>query len=175
MTNILINCINVNILCTHVECGGISNNYCLYLWMKEAFMARRDITLTIKATNNYLWEWETMFFLQANPTSSIRLDEGTKKVKMRKLITSNYSTEDGIWLLLLPSMKRGVLLMLDKDVLNMGTGIGEFETTTDGTGDRGGNAGSSTASSSSMSGMTWVAELRTMGPVFRVLPRPYFQ
>ena len=95
-----------------------------------------------------------MFFLQANPTSSIRLDEGTKKVKMRKLITSNYSTEDGIWLLLLPSMKRGVLLMLDKDVLNMGTGIGEFETTTDGTGDRGGNAGSTTASSSSMSGMT---------------------
>ena len=95
-----------------------------------------------------------MFFLQANPTSSVRLDEGTKKVKMRKLVTSNYSTEVGIWLLLLPSMKRGVLLMLDKDALNMGTGIGEFETTTDGTGDRGGNAGSSTASSSSMSGMT---------------------
>ena len=88
----------------------------------------------------------------ANPTSSIRLDEGTKKVKMRKLITSNYSTEVGIWLLLLPSMKRGVLLMFDKDVLNMGTGIGEM--TTDGTGDRGGNAGSSTASSSAMSGMT---------------------
>ena len=44
--------------------------------------------------------------------------------------------------------------MFDKDVLDMGTGIGEFEMDTDGTEDRGGNAGSTTASSSSMSGMT---------------------
>ena len=65
-----------------------------------------------------------------------------------------HSTEVGTWLLLLPSMKRGVLLMLDKEALNMGTGIGKFERITDGTGDKGGNAGSSTASSSSMSGMT---------------------
>ena len=65
-----------------------------------------------------------------------------------------YSAEDGTWLLLLPSMERGVLLMLDKEDLNMGTGIGEFERITDGTGDKGGNTGSSTASSSSMSGMT---------------------
>ena len=50
-------------------------------------------------------------------------------------------------------MKRGVLLMFDKDVLNMGTGIDGFKMTTDGTGDRGANAGNSTASSSAMSGM----------------------
>ena len=61
-----------------------------------------------------------------------------------------HSAEVGTWLLLLPSMKRGVLLMLDKEALNMGTGIGKFERTTGGTGD----TGSSTASSSSMSGMT---------------------
>ena len=73
---------------------------------------------------------------------------------MRKLITSKtHSAEDGIWLLLLPSMKRGVLLMDDKDVLNMGTGIDGFKITTEGTGDRGANAGNSIASSSAMSGM----------------------
>ena len=64
-----------------------------------------------------------------------------------------HSAEVGTWLLLLPSMKRGVLLMFDKDVLNMGTGIDGFKMTTDGTGDRGANAGNSTASSSAMSGM----------------------
>ena len=51
-------------------------------------------------------------------------------------------------------MKREVLLMLDKEALVMGVGIGKFERMIDGTGDKGGNTGSSTASSSSMSGMT---------------------
>ena len=50
-------------------------------------------------------------------------------------------------------MKRGVLLMVDEDVLNMGTGIDGFKMTTDGTGDRGANPSNSTASSSAMSGM----------------------
>ena len=87
-----------------------------------------------------------------------------------------YSWEVGTWLfLLLPSMKRGVLLMLDKEALVMGVGIGKVERTIDGTGDKGGNAGSSTASSSSTSGITWEAELRTIEPLLSVLPRPNFK
>ena len=81
------------------------------------------------------------------------LKKGTRD-EMGKLITSKtYSTEDGIWLLFLASMEKGVLLMVDEDVLNMGTGIDGFMMTTDGSGDRGANPCNSTASSSAMSGM----------------------
>ena len=94
---------------------------------------------------------------------------------MGDLITSKktYSTEDGIWLLFLVSMEKGVLLMVDEDVPNMETGIDGFTLSTDGTGDRGANPSNSMASSSAMSGMTWTAELRTMGSAFSVLPLPY--
>ena len=42
-----------------------------------------------------------MFFLQANPTSSIRLDEGTKKDEMRKL--EYFDLQHRSWNLAAPS------------------------------------------------------------------------
>ena len=70
-------------------------------------------------------------------------------------------------------MDEGVLLMVDEDVPNMEMGIDGFTMFRDGTGDRGASSSNSMASSSAMSGVTWTAEVRTMGSAFSVLPLPY--